>query len=209
MNKIMINSSLVASKADINSWFSKGAIFIAALAVPLLVSKDTARAASVSFSFNGDPTGILEFLPEEFSEDGTVPIAVSASGNLETFFTTDADGGDITQTIEIGGLDFTDPSKTQSQTFTDPFTEVSDSLSHSVFDTFDLGEGTYTVTGTPTVSFNPSDPDFVAPEPQSFSFTVEKVPEPLTILGSGLALGFGAYFKKEYARKQKKAKAKA
>ena len=35
------------------------------------------------------------------------------------------------------------------------------------------------------------------------------VPEPLTILGSGLALGFGAYFKKEYSRKQKKAKAKA
>ena len=34
------------------------------------------------------------------------------------------------------------------------------------------------------------------------------VPEPLTILGSGLALGFGAYFKKEYSRKQKQAKTK-
>lgn len=32
------------------------------------------------------------------------------------------------------------------------------------------------------------------------------VPEPLTILGSSMALGFGALFKKEYSRKQKKAK---
>ena len=44
---------------------------------------------------------------------------------------------------------------------------------------------------------------------KSVSFTVKRVPEPLTILGSGLALGFGAYFKKEYSRKQKKTKAKA
>jgi hypothetical protein len=34
----------------------------------------------------------------------------------------------------------------------------------------------------------------------------EPVPEPLTILGSGFALGFGALFKKEYSKKQKKAK---
>ena len=38
---------------------------------------------------------------------------------------------------------------------------------------------------------------------------VVAIPEPLTILGSGLALGFGAYFKKEYSKKQKKEKAKA
>jgi hypothetical protein len=35
---------------------------------------------------------------------------------------------------------------------------------------------------------------------------VTDVPEPLTILGSGIALGFGALFKKEYSRKQKKVK---
>jgi hypothetical protein len=35
--------------------------------------------------------------------------------------------------------------------------------------------------------------------------TVAKaVPEPFTILGSGVALGFGALFKKEYSKKQKK-----
>ena len=32
------------------------------------------------------------------------------------------------------------------------------------------------------------------------------VPEPLTIVGSGLALGFGVLFKKEYAKKQSQAK---
>jgi hypothetical protein len=35
--------------------------------------------------------------------------------------------------------------------------------------------------------------------------TVTKaVPEPLTILGSGVALGFGVLFKREYSKKQKK-----
>jgi hypothetical protein len=37
-------------------------------------------------------------------------------------------------------------------------------------------------------------------------FTLTQVPEPLTVLGSGVALGFGALFKKEYSRKQKKVK---
>lgn len=35
---------------------------------------------------------------------------------------------------------------------------------------------------------------------------VEVVPEPVTILGSGLGLGFGVLFKKKYSRKQKKSK---
>jgi len=39
----------------------------------------------------------------------------------------------------------------------------------------------------------------------SLPITVAKaVPEPLTILGSGVALGFGVLFKKEYSKKQKK-----
>jgi len=39
----------------------------------------------------------------------------------------------------------------------------------------------------------------------TFTADVQAVPEPLTIVGSGLALGFGALFKKEYSKKQKKA----
>ena len=55
----------------------------------------------------------------------------------------------------------------------------------------------------------PNQPISVFTGTRTFSNTVEVVPEPITIFGSGLALGFGAYFKKEYSRKQKKAKAKA
>jgi len=40
------------------------------------------------------------------------------------------------------------------------------------------------------------------------SLVVTSVPEPLTILGSGLALGFGALFKKEYSRKHQKTQSK-
>jgi len=35
---------------------------------------------------------------------------------------------------------------------------------------------------------------------------ISSVPEPLTILGSGIGLGFGALFKKKYSKKQKKVK---
>jgi hypothetical protein len=48
----------------------------------------------------------------------------------------------------------------------------------------------------------PENTDFVADS------LVATVPEPLTILGSGLALGFGALFKKEYSRKRQKAQSK-
>jgi hypothetical protein len=48
---------------------------------------------------------------------------------------------------------------------------------------------------------------------QEFDFAADSlvatsVPEPLTILGSGLALGFGGLFKKEYSRKRQKAQSK-
>lgn len=41
------------------------------------------------------------------------------------------------------------------------------------------------------------------------SYEAAGVPEPLTVVGSGLALGFGALFKKESAKKRKKAEVKA
>ena len=43
----------------------------------------------------------------------------------------------------------------------------------------------------------------------SKTISVSIVPEPTTILGSVLVLGFGFYFKKEYSRKQKKEKDKS
>jgi len=53
------------------------------------------------------------------------------------------------------------------------------------------GEVTYTSTGETTGSITSS---------------ITPVPEPLTILASGVSLGFGALFKKEYSRNQKKVK---
>ncbi len=43
----------------------------------------------------------------------------------------------------------------------------------------------------------------------SGSLTAKAVPEPLTILGVGTAIGFGSYFKRELSKKQNKQKAKA
>lgn len=44
---------------------------------------------------------------------------------------------------------------------------------------------------------------------QSGSYTTAGVPEPITMVGSGLALGFGALFKKEASKKRKKAVVKS
>ena len=60
-----------------------------------------------------------------------------------------------------------------------------------------------------TIQEFPDGTRITRPGDRAFSLEGKPVPEPLTILGSGLALGFGAYFKKEYSKKQKKAKAKA
>lgn len=43
---------------------------------------------------------------------------------------------------------------------------------------------------------------------QDGSYTVSGVPEPMTILGSGMALGMGAVFKRRMAKQQEKGKAK-
>jgi hypothetical protein len=57
--------------------------------------------------------------------------------------------------------------------------------------------GDFFVVGTVRHNAEGAAKHIVAPEP---------VPEPLTILGSGLALGFGGLFKKEYSRKRRKQK---
>lgn len=61
------------------------------------------------------------------------------------------------------------------------------------------GFGDFFVVGTVKHDASGAAKHFVAAEP-------EAVPEPLTILGSGLALGFGGLFKKEYSRKRRKQK---
>lgn len=43
---------------------------------------------------------------------------------------------------------------------------------------------------------------------ESIEADLESVPEPFTILGTGLALGFGGLFHREYSRKQKASKQK-
>jgi len=53
-----------------------------------------------------------------------------------------------------------------------------------------------------TIKFNPEISGNISGEVKE-----KPVPEPLTIFGSGMALGFGALFKKEYSRKKKRAKA--
>jgi hypothetical protein len=57
------------------------------------------------------------------------------------------------------------------------------------------GVTTFNSTGNTTGSIKPYIEPYIAP-----------VPEPLTILGAGVSLGFGALFKKEYSRNQKKVK---
>lgn len=54
------------------------------------------------------------------------------------------------------------------------------------------GVTTFNSTGNTTGSIQPYIEPYIAP-----------VPEPLTILGAGVSLGFGALFKKEYSRNQK------
>lgn len=56
-----------------------------------------------------------------------------------------------------------------------------------------------------TTSSGSVSPITIATTTSALPITVAKaVPEPFTILGSGVALGFGALFKKEYSKKQKK-----
>lgn len=64
--------------------------------------------------------------------------------------------------------------------------------------------GTYTAFGRLVGSINPTD----SAQTSSVTFQVVAVPEPLTLLGAGTALGFGTFFKRELSKKQKKEKAK-
>ena len=64
----------------------------------------------------------------------------------------------------------------------------------------------FTLTGRANLSWTGTQPTGSNLAYQIKVGTSEPVPEPLTILGSGLALGFGALLKKESSRKQNKVK---
>ena len=62
-------------------------------------------------------------------------------------------------------------------------------------------EGTLTLIADPGFSITPASPPPDAPTP-TFG-VLAAVPEPLTILGTGTAIGFGAFFKRQTSKKQK------
>lgn len=80
-----------------------------------------------------------------------------------------------------------------------------ETLEHQFSQNFLLSPGTYTVSVFGYIRASGKSDDF--PLEKVGSFTVAKVPEPLTILGSGVALGFGALFKKSISKNRKKLKA--
>ncbi|HEY9634224.1 MAG TPA: PEP-CTERM sorting domain-containing protein [Coleofasciculaceae cyanobacterium] len=65
-----------------------------------------------------------------------------------------------------------------------------------------LGKGDYTL----TFNANAYPGGGTVSDSKTFKFTVKEVPEPLTVFGSGIVLGFGVLFKKEHSRRQKKIK---
>jgi len=67
-----------------------------------------------------------------------------------------------------------------------------------------IGSGEIGVGGK--VKFTPTGNTTGSIEPYIEPYITTPVPEPLTILGAGVSLGFGALFKKEYFRNQKKVK---
>jgi hypothetical protein len=66
---------------------------------------------------------------------------------------------------------------------------------------FGAGIGSDVVYGDATLQVNSR---FSPGVPTTFNIRYQTVPEPLTILGSATALGFGAFFKKKVSRKPKK-----
>lgn len=152
--------------------------------------------------FDSSPTGTVFLAPGETQAS----VTVKASSTLIATFETDSGGTSIYRSINF---DFSNFNGGVIQSYTKALPRnipgaglQIDSIEHEFSQTFSLSPGTYTVTvGN---AFLVDGKTILPPLNDIETFTV--VPEPLTILGSGVALGFGALFKKEYSRKHKKVK---
>ena len=143
------------------------------------------------------------FATLDVNPDGTLNTSADNSGLFDAKVTTTRDDISLMYTEEgFESFDDSDPSF------------FSWTLEDSVGNIFKLviPESVFPLTGSKTIELNSnmekriSDSVFVIEkDPDVF---ISQVPEPLTILGSGVALGFGAMFKKEHSRR-KKTKTKA
>lgn len=81
---------------------------------------------------------------------------------------------------------------------------INNGLGSGYSDTFELKIGGDFDPGTVTIASYP-----MRFQTEAGSFAVAGVPEPITMIGSGLALGFGALFKREASKKRSKDKVKS
>lgn len=125
-----------------------------------------------------DGLGLDEGLQFEFDQKITINSATFSRVDSDDDFTVSVDGGGLFLSEDIPGGNLFD---TGVGTFN--------------FSAFDAGSRTGTLV---SFSVGGNNDDYILK-----SIEVEAVPEPLTILGTGMALGFGGLFKKELDKKKK------
>jgi hypothetical protein len=127
-------------------------------------------------------------------------VSVGALSTLTGIFSTDSGGAAGSKTIvfSFSGGEIINDTKMQPIDILGAGSQT-ETIGHQFSQNFLLGVGTYTVTSQGNITVDQSEFKDV----KQGTFTVAAVPEPLTILGSGVALGFGALFKKEYSKKHK------
>lgn len=178
----------------------------------------TSPAAAALFKINFCGTfddGQVEpgsFATIDVNPDGTLNTSADNSGLFDAKVTTTRGGISLMYTEE----DFFEAGMGDGISGVDTFGESSFfwRLQNDGDNIFNLviPKSVFPLTGSQTIALNenseqrPGIPLGKEDDPDVF---IERVPEPLTILGSGVALGFGAMFKKEHSRRQKKTKTKA
>lgn len=136
-----------------------------------------------------------------FTWDGTDTSPLNADltgGGMNQFFRLDINSVDLQAKL---ALDVTDSDGDMASLTKTGLSEGSAIFNFNAFNNFAATDFNSVESVSLTVG-GPQEVDFTADS------LVATVPEPLTILGSGLALGFGALFKKESSRKRQKAQSK-